>query len=81
MDEHIDRRLERDPLSVGHGQKPKAHAHVEPFTDADTVERFRVLLGAWSFILFGLADSCNFEQYVKQCSFYYLPEHKEGVCA
>lgn len=59
MDEHVNRFVERHSLSVGHGQEPKAHADVEPFTHADAVEGLRVFLGARCLILLSFAHSCK----------------------
>lgn len=35
--------IERDPGAGGHGQEAEPHAHVEPFTDAGTVQQLRLL--------------------------------------
>lgn len=59
MNEHIDRFVERHSFSAGHGQEPKAHADVEPFTHADAVEGLRVFLGARCLVLLGFAHSCK----------------------
>lgn len=59
MDKYVDRFFQRHSLPVRHGQEPEAHADVEPFAHADSVERLAVFLGARSFILLGLTHSCN----------------------
>lgn len=35
--------IERDPGAGSHGQEAEPHAHVEPFTDAGTVQQLRLL--------------------------------------
>lgn len=39
----IHRGVERDPCAGGHGQEAEPHAHVEPLTDAGTVQQLRLL--------------------------------------
>lgn len=39
----IHRGVKRDPGAGGHGQEAEPHAHVEPLTDAGTVQQLRLL--------------------------------------
>lgn len=61
VDKDIHRLVQRHSLPLGHGQKPKAHADVEPFTHAGSMEWLRILLCARSFVFFCLAHSCGWK--------------------